>query len=253
MKWKNHVEVARAIAKALGLPSELASILVEGSLQPDREADKVIRIGRRHMLYRARMAHHRADRRFVMDLLWKARRARLDDRDADALWCLGRAIHYVEDLSVATGPFGVWHDSREKDLAGHRVSETAILAGVRNSVNSPHFVWECVRSIAPHPEPSAALFHASMYAAAISASVMGDVRPSPRLVGELRRARRRHKLVFLPMAVIGALVLCGLALLYQPWLGLAAPVLSASILLADREYVYMRVEGRWFGIGAGLK
>jgi hypothetical protein len=250
MKWKNHVEIAKAIAQALDLPPELASVLVEGSIQPDKEADKIIRIGRRKTLYRARMAHHKADRRFVMRLIWKARKARLEDRGRDAVWCLGRAIHYIEDLSVATGPFGLSHDVREKDLARCKVSQAAISTGVRSSVNSPHFVWGCVRSLSSYPEPSEALYHASMYAAAISISVLGDVQPPRRLVAELRRARRRHWLIILPSAMMAALAFGGLALTLEPLLVLVAPFIFALILLADREHAYLKVEGRWFGLEA---
>jgi hypothetical protein len=250
MKWKNHVDIARAIAKALELPPELASILVQGSIQPDKEADKIIRIDRRRHLYRARMGHHHADRRFVMKLIWKARRARLEQRDGDAVWCLGRALHYVEDLSVATGPFGMFHDPREEDLARQRVSDQAIETGMSSSVNSPHFVWACVRSIASKREPAAALFHASMYAAAISTSVLGDIHPPPLLLRELRRARRRHHFIFLPLATSVALVVGYLALTSQPLLVLAAPVLFAIILMADRDLAYLRTEGRWFGMEA---
>ena len=248
MKWKNHMEIARAVAQALTLSPVLASILVEGSVQPDKEADKIIRVNREKTLYRARMAHHRADRRFIMNLIWKARRDRLEGRDEDAVWCLGRALHYVEDLCVATAPFGMSHDSREEAIGRHRVNENAIMGGIRNSLNSPHFVWRCLLSLRSKRDPEDALFQAAMYAAAISASVLGPVRPPRHLMHEIRGAKLAHWLIFLPLASALAAIFVYLAFTLQPLLVLAAPLLFLMTLLADRRYAYLRKEARWFGM-----
>ena len=47
MKWKTHTVIARAISKSLNLPRDLEKTLSQGSVEPDKHPDKVLRVGRR--------------------------------------------------------------------------------------------------------------------------------------------------------------------------------------------------------------
>lgn len=247
MKWKSHVEIARAIGDSMGLAPELTACLAEGSVQPDREADKIIRIDRRRSLYRARMRHHRADRRFVMNLVWRSRKAHLEGREEDALWCLGRALHYVQDLCVSVGPFHWFHDAREEDIAGCGVRSEAVEAGISASASSPHFVWGCLRSLRPGRHPAAVLYVAAMYSATISAAVLGESRPSAALLRELRRARRRYRFLIVASG-LSAVAAGALAVAYGPLAALLMIPCLAAALLAHRGWRYMEREARWSGV-----
>ena len=68
MKWKSHLEIANAVAERLDLPKEMSEVLRQGSIQPDREGDKVITRDGRMLLRRRRVRHHRpAQRAFRLE------------------------------------------------------------------------------------------------------------------------------------------------------------------------------------------
>ena len=58
MKWKTHTAIARAISKSLNLPKDLEKALSQGSIEPDKYPDKVLRVGRRGRVYTASAPHH---------------------------------------------------------------------------------------------------------------------------------------------------------------------------------------------------
>ena len=47
MKWKTHIAIAKAISKSLNLPKDLEKALSQGSIEPDKYPDKVLRVERR--------------------------------------------------------------------------------------------------------------------------------------------------------------------------------------------------------------
>jgi len=144
MKWKSHLEIADAVSYQLGLPEGLSRVLREGSIQPDREGDKVV-VKEGVLLRRRRVRHHRASKRFIRSLLTTARMAHLEGREEDAIWCLGRALHYIQDGSVAVGPLGWFHDRRESEIAVEHPFPSAIRLGEDVANPSPIFIDLCLR------------------------------------------------------------------------------------------------------------
>ncbi|MCU0861663.1 MAG: hypothetical protein MUE65_05025 [Methanomassiliicoccales archaeon] len=247
MKWRNHVDIASSVARELSLPPELRGVLKAGVLQPDREGDKVVRLDRNALPYRQRIRHHHPRRRFIMGLLWKARAAHLEGREEDAVWCLGRALHYVQDGSVAVGPFHIFHDRREEELGRRKAAPRAIHLGGEYALPSPMFVSMCLRSLTPKRRTRDSMFQACLLSSALSSAVLSPPWPSEALVAETRRAERRHRLVFLPLAVGAAITAAtGLLLLGQPLLLPLAALLAAGIHRSDLAYHHYLRERRWF-------
>ncbi len=247
MKWKNHWEIANAVGDQLDLPLEFTEILRQGSIQPDREGDKVVEIDSRSLLRRRRVRHHRAAKRFIRRLLWKARSAYLEGREEDALWCLGRALHYVQDRSVAVGPFGWFHDEREAEMGRRHVFPDAILLGEKAAAPSPLFVDLCLRTLSPRRSTSSAMHQACMLSSALSFAVLSDPVPSRRLALEIELSERRHWRVFLPLAIGTAGMAFAVGLwLGQPILVLSSIPLAAMILMLDTKRRMLRKEAEWF-------
>lgn len=251
MKWRNHVDIAGSVAQELSLPPELRGVLRAGVLQPDREGDKAVRLDRNALPHRQRIRHHHPRRRFIMGLLWKARAAHLEGREGDAVWCLGRALHYVQDGSVAVGPFHIFHDRREEELGRGKPVPRAIHLGEECALPSPMFVSMCLRSLRPKRRARDSMFQACLLSSALSSAVLSSPWPSEALLAEGRRAERRHRLVFLPSAVgAGLLAATGLLLSGQPVLLPLAALLAVGVLRSDLAYHHYLRELRWFARAA---
>jgi hypothetical protein len=247
MKWKSHLEIANAVAERLDLPKEMSEVLRQGSIQPDREGDKVITRDGRMLLRRRRVRHHRATKRFIRGLLWKARTAYLEGREEDAMWCLGRALHYVQDRSVAVGPFHWFHDAREAEIGLRRVPPDAVRIGEEAAVPSPLFIDLCLRSLSPKKDSSPAMSQASMISTALAFAVLLDPYPNRELAVQIKMSESRHRMVFIPSAIGAAAFLASVGI----WLG--QPVLVASslptavvILSLDSKRRMLRREKEWF-------
>jgi hypothetical protein len=247
MRWKNHVDIASAVAERLALSPELRKVLKQGVLQPDWEGDKVLRLDRNALPYRKRVRHHRARKRFIRGLLWKARLAHLEGREEDAVWCLGRALHYVQDGSVAVGPFHIFHDGREAELGRRKVMPQAMRLGEECALPSPLFVDLCLRSLAPKRSAKASMYQACLLSSALSCAVLSPPASSLRLAIDTRKAAGRHRAVFIPLAVIAGLSSALLLLqLDTPLLVPISALLAYLILRSDRTYYHLRCESRWF-------
>ncbi|MDD1756923.1 MAG: hypothetical protein LUQ39_08835 [Methanomassiliicoccales archaeon] len=246
MKWKSHLEIASALSDQLGLPNELRNALRQGSIQPDREGDKVMIRDGRGLLHRRRMRHHRATRRFIKGMLWKARVAHLEGREADAMWCLGRALHYIQDRSLAVGPFGWFHDQREGEIGRETASLEAIQLGEMAAVASPLFVELCLRSLSPKRRTSSAMHQACMLSSAMAFAVLSDPKPDRRRVMELERSERRHAHLLLPFSLGAAMfvIMVGFTL-DEPLIVLFSLPLSAIALMLDSRLLALRSEVRW--------
>lgn len=247
MKWKNHLEIANAVADQLGLGPGLRGVLRQGSVQPDREGDRVVKLDWQALPYRKRVKHHRATRRFIKGLLWKARIAHLEGREEDAVWCLGRALHYVQDRSVAVGPFGWFHDEREAEIGHRHGFPDAILLGEKAAVPSPLFVDLCLRTLSPRRRTSSAMHQACMLSSALAFAVLSDPVPSRNLAMEIKLSERRHYRIFLPLAIGIAGIASAVGLwLGQPILIISSIPLVAMVITLDTKRRTLRKEAEWF-------
>jgi hypothetical protein len=247
MKWKSHLEITKAVAERLDLPKEMSEVLRQASIQPDREGDKAITRDGRGLLRRRRVRHHHATKRFIKGLLWKARTAYLEGREEDAMWCLGRALHYVQDRSVAVGPFNWFHDAREAEIGSRRVPKYAISIGEEAAVSSPFFVDLCLRSLSPKKSSSSAMNQASMISTALAFAVLLDPYPSRELAIQIKMCERRHRTVFMPLAVGVAAILASVGVwLGQPFLVASSIPTAAVIIALDSRRRMLRREKEWF-------
>ena len=142
----------------------------------------------------------------IESLAWKGRRAFLERREDDAVWCVGKALHYLQDECVSTGLLGTKHDDREDAISDHRVSRDAVNSGVRGAEPSAHFMREVLRSIKPNRDPVKALDRAGLFSGALAASVLLEREPDRRILLEWQGTRRRFWTAVLPASVLVAVV-----------------------------------------------
>ncbi len=248
MKWRSHAQITGLVADALELPDDLAELMIEASIYPDRHALKTVKKERgRHRVRRVR--HHRASRAEVMRLLWRARRSYLIGEDEDAVWRLGRALHYIQDAHVHIGPFYSHHDQFEKEISFLAPCNSSIREGVERSIASPHFVRGCVDASVQMGDPQKALDHAALMSASIAGAVLGEAVDSPSLARRWRTTRLRHSIIVVPAAigVLGLTAFWARANNAPHLLAVGVPI-SAAIVLADRSYAHCSDEAKWNGL-----
>ncbi len=248
MKWSSHVEISSSIARALEMPADLGELFVEASVDPDRNPLHAAR-ARRGEVRRPRVRHHDPPPAELMRLLWKARYAYLDGRPEDAVWRLGRALHYVQDAHVRTGPMFSNHDRAEADIARMPVDPEVVMFGLRSAVVSPHFVRSCLGKARPVADPRGSLDGATMLSASIAAATLGARAPSPTLLSKWRREGVRHRYLVLPLAFGVPVALAAVAFLGgEPHFSVLAIPFFLVPLAADSRYYFDRDEAGWFGL-----
>lgn len=247
MKWKSHTAIARAIADELALPEELEHALCDGSVEPDRRPDAAYRVGKRGT-YIGRAPHHIPPTGTIMAYVWRARKAYLLGNDYWAVKSLGRALHYVQDKSLSKG-FRDWtHDSREEDVADLVPPREAVRRGIDMAVCSPYFVRQCVESVRPRKDPEEVMYQATLFSAAIFASVIGPPEAERGFVRQYHRARRGHTARWaLALGAVG--VSCTVAYwATQPLLVLLGAATAAALVRIDPDFYHLRSEAEWFGL-----
>lgn len=243
MKWRSHISIGKAIADRLELPPGERKAFLDGMVEPDRHKERMNGPG-----YSYRVSHHRAPRRVIMLHVWMARKALLRNDTYQGYRHLGMALHYIQDRSTSKGFLGLSHRRREEKLAEEPVPQKAIDQGMSKHVSSPEFVRRSISLIKPRKDPLKIMAQASFRSAAVAAAV-ADIGRRPELKRSMHRARRKHALIMLPLA-IGALAV-GLSLgllLHSPLPFL--PVVPALVLalFLDRPYRQLKRLAEWNGL-----
>jgi hypothetical protein len=192
------------------------------------------------------MRHHRPDDEVIEALAWKARRAFLEGRDDDAVWCMGKALHFLQDEYVSIGPLGRGHDSSEDSISELRLSRETVVSGVQGAKVSVNFMRECIQSVRPYRDPLMALNRAALFSGALAASVLRGKDPERGLKLEWIAARRRLRLVILPTTILLAIAAFVVSLMTNEIL-IALVALSALLApFAYRRYWFLKEEMSWF-------
>jgi hypothetical protein len=217
-------------------------------VEPDKNGERVLRFDRKCQPYLRWMRHHRPEVEVIESLAWKGRHAFLEGRDDDAIWCLGKALHFLQDYCVSIGPFGMGHDDSEDAISEYRVSRRTVFSAVCGAKVSVAFMRECLRSVKPCHDPTIALNQAGLFSGALAASVLRGRAPNRGLLEEWQRTRRRFRLMIIPVsfsAAVGAPLMSILA--NEPLIALfALPALLAP--WSYRHYWLLKEEMAWFGL-----
>ena len=249
MKWRTHIAIARAISRSLNLPKDLEKALSQGSIEPDKHPDKVLRVGRRGRVYSASAPHHNPELGVIMKHVWNARLAYLRGDDFQAMISLGRALHYIQDKSVSKGFLGLSHEKREEELLSQPILEDAIEKGIRIAVSSPHFVKKCIKNVKPKKSLDEILNQACICSAAVAKAVIGEKTPSKELVENFKSAKERYRKRTIPIAigVFGAISIA--SIIMQNFLYIIFGIIAGYIIQRlDLKYHYLKEEAKWFGI-----
>ena len=68
MKWRNHLDIADAVADALALPPYQKEILRQASVEPDKHGERVLHFDRKGEPYLRWMRHHRPEAQVIESL-----------------------------------------------------------------------------------------------------------------------------------------------------------------------------------------
>jgi len=249
MKWKTHTAIARAISKSLNLPKDLEKALSQGSIEPDKYPDKVLRVGRRGRVYTVSAPHHDPELGVIMKHIWNARLAYLSGDDFQAMKSLGRALHYIQDKSVSKGFLGLSHDTREEELSHQAISENAIKKGIHIAICSPHYIKKYIKSVKPKKNLDEIMNQACMYSAAIAKAVIGGKTPSKELIENFRSAKEKYRKGTVPIAIGTFGVISIASIIKQNFLYIIFGILAGYIIQKlDLKYHYLKEEAKWFGI-----
>jgi hypothetical protein len=246
MKWRNHLDIADAVADALSFSPYQREVLRQASVEPDKNGERVLRFDRKGQPYLRWMRHHHPEVEVIESLAWKGRIAFLEGREDDAIWCLGKALHFLQDYCVSFGVFGMRHDGSEDAISEIQVSWGTVASGVRGAKVSVTFMRECLWSIKPCRDPEVALDQAGIFSGALAASVLRGRIPGRILLEEWRHARRLFWMVIIPASfsvAVGAPLLS--LLLNEP---LVALLILPAILApwSYRHYWFLKKEMAWF-------
>jgi hypothetical protein len=244
VKWKSHRAITSEVCAALGMEDRYCELMLAGVVEPDRHHE--VRKDHRGLLRRVR--HHGSPDHVILMFIWKARKAYLEGDFEEASRDMGRALHYIQDRSVAKGWRGRAHDRREAAVAARPVPVRAITIGMEGAISSPWFVRDCVQATKERSEPDRIIFQASMMSAAVAKAIVSDPDPPLGLEETALRARWAYLLISWPSALgltIGLVLLgtsTGLQLIYVAPLALTVPILFR---IRYRRLVRL---SQWYGL-----
>lgn len=249
MKWKDHIAIANAISDVLGFEGVLTRALSQGSVEPDKHPDEVLKVGRRGGLYTAPAAHHDPSLGVIMKHVWDARLAYLDRDNILTMRSLGMALHYIQDKSVSKGFLGLWHESRENKILSQVIPENAIKRGIKVAVSSPHYVKDVIKDVKPKNDPSEIMDQACMCSATIVEAIIKDRMPPNELVDDLRSAKVKYRKRTIPLAImISGIVIAVFVIIGHAIFGLFGCLVGYIVQRLDFRYHYLKEEAKWFGI-----
>lgn len=258
LKWKSHIAIAKAIAATMGFPKDLEKEFSQGSIEPDKRPDRVVGVSGRGRVYVAHAPHHKPSLGIVMKHVWNARLSYLNNDHKGSVKSLGRALHYVQDSCVSKGFLGLSHGSREEALLSQVVSVDLIEAGFKEAVCSPHYVKKTIRSVKPCMDLGEIMRQACFYSAAITKAVLGEKKPSTKLLEDFESAKEKYRRRTIPISVgIALLAILATVTTFILWhletwqlaflltISVSAGCLTQKL---DHKYHYLKEEAKWFGI-----
>lgn len=251
MKTETHIRIAEAIAKHLGMDCYEREKFVEAVAYPDR----------RRVFFMPGVPHHRPYLFVLKHLIWKSRKALINNDRLKAIWYLGNALHYVQDKCVYEDLLKVKHNRIEERLLNYDVPVGAIEEGIRNACSSPRCLWRVIKSIKGAKEEGKAIYNATYYSSLVLSSVLNlskKERPEwDELVSRLREEKAKLTkgyyalmltLVFCALTsmlyvvgVIGQLLLLGLCGI----LSIGAVLATRSVNRVRKKYLETKEELAW--------
>jgi len=241
LKWSTHIAIARTVSTTLGLSKSDERLLVEGSIDPDRNPDLLGKTGKSDR----RMPHHSPTTTVILAYVWEARQNILSGQRSLAMLNLGRALHYVQDMSVG---FSSWedHDRREKRLENEDLDLRAIRRGTEAARPSPRFVRKVIRGVKPERRIARAMSSACYSSAALAAAVI-EVPSSSNDAGTRSRSScRNHAIIAVILLLPFSLGAYGYLCLDRPYLILLCPVSIILVLLNLISFRRCKENNLWY-------
>lgn len=243
MKWVSHIAIGKVIADALELAPGERKAFLDGMVEPDRHKERGNRDGRSY-----RLSHHDPSDRVIMLHVWMARRSMLRNDTYQGYRHLGMALHYIQDKTTSKGFLGLTHERREEKLAKVEPSHTAVMKGLKEQISSPEFVRRSLSEIKPLKDPKRIMAQASYRSASVTAAVI-YMDGQAQVKKEYARARRKHALAIIPLAIGSLAVGASISILWSsPYPMVPAAVLVLVAVLLDRPYRHLRRLAEWNGL-----
>ncbi|MCX6650139.1 MAG: hypothetical protein NT131_00555 [Methanomassiliicoccales archaeon] len=244
MKWRSHLSIGKAIADKIHISEGERRAFLDGIVEPDRHKERAGHGGGSR-----RLSHHRASERLIMLHVWMARRSFLRKDSYEGYRHLGMALHYIQDRSVSKGLLGMTHAAREERLTEQPVPMAAIEDGLKRYVASPDFIRRSVSLTRPKKDVSKIMLQASFRSAAVTAAVL-DASKVSGAKKEHRLLRRKHSLIYLPMAIGSLAIGASVSWVWtSPFPILASLPFVALAIYLDQPYRRSARLAEWNGIG----
>jgi hypothetical protein len=235
MKWVTHLRIARAIGYALGIGKELTDLLCEASISPDKNPDECLHISFGGKTRASRLPHHIPKPSLIMHYVRLARKAFLQSDNSKAIYNLGRALHYIQDMSLTSKFTDMTHSSRELEASNFQIMYEAINKGIAYARPSPTLIEELVKKIKPKTEPDEILWQATLCSTIVAKAVLSEKAPNA-LKSSFKRVNERHRKIVIPIAIgICAVSLIASLVLLNPLLIIIGSILAYLINALDLQ------------------
>ncbi len=166
----------------------------------------------------------------------------------EALFNLGRALHYVQDKCVSKGFLGLFHDKIEKNLSETSLPKYSFSDIKKNAESSPHFIKSVLNSLSPEKDVYKILEKAITTSILITASTLGSKEIPKELLEAYKNAKQKFMKSIVPISIGVGLTSSILLFIYNPLLFPIGLLSGYMIYWSDRNYHNLKEEARWYGI-----
>ena len=198
MKWKDHVRIAKLVAKTFRLPVQP---FTEGAVAPDKFKEKEVYFTASGRIRVKTKPHHIKNVKKIMRELKTARKLYLDGRITELSYRLGIALHYIQDACTGKGFLGLFHGSVENGISTLEIPGEAIQAGLKDYQPHPFKLRKALKTLKSSNNPNKILWNATYYSflAAKSVLELGDKDSAIKEAEKLNRKMKKSLLAVLPV------------------------------------------------------
>jgi hypothetical protein len=254
---KTHISIAKALFRKLGLPKEYEKIFVKAIVEPDnwRRRDP-------------RRKHHYLQYNTVLEYIKQARRAYINGDTSKCLWCLGIALHFIQDAfipSPRTKRLREIHERLERKMESYKsgtlyMLNDAVNEGFKVNISSPpKFIKRTLSDIQWIYDKQYLLETVVKTSASITAAVFDSKNPPIGLHEKYIMLKKSHNKRVLKASIISLIsVVTGSALmmsfitlsvLFFIIFYMIVPSLAyGKIVASDKEFYEVEEEADWYGI-----
>lgn len=242
MNAKSHKDITSKVCDFLKLDEELKNILLKAVIIPDKNRDYTFKI-KGKKIYFSHENHHKVNRDKIIDSLFVARMNFLSSQLKEAMWNLGIALHYIQDICMESGNL---HDERESSLRISLIDNIKIknIEEIKTFDNMKKLIY----SIKSKRSSSSIIKDAYYYSLVVSKSIFTKQSIPMDLLEKYEKTKEEYNnKKYISLLILITSIILSLAVRNFILFIIGFTISVTNIIASQKEFEKIEKEVVWFG------